>query len=269
MSFSSLRLFLLWKKFRLRVLGMAQEWPGGHDRVIARRFPRTIWMYWGQGQEAAPPLVQACIRSWQRHNPDWKVIVLDDSRLAEFIDGEVPDHVPHQALSDWLRITLLAQHGGVWADATMYCMQPLSNWLPPLMHSGFLAFVNPGPDRVVASWFLASEQGNPLTRSWASAANEYLKTVTKPDVYFWFHYTFQFLTSTHAGCRKIWRNSPRLNAEGPLLAQKSLLRGVAVAPEWDLAAVPMFKLNWRTPIAAKTLEDWVAQSGTEKASAAP
>jgi hypothetical protein len=38
-------------------------------------------------------------------------------------------HIKEQAKSDIIRLHLLAQHGGVWADATVLCLQPLDHWL--------------------------------------------------------------------------------------------------------------------------------------------
>lgn len=263
MSFSILRLFILWKKIRLRLFRAPQEWSTDHQRIIARHFPKVIWMYWGQGLKEAPPIVQACVKSWQHHNPDWDVVVLDDTRLAEFISTQAPDHVPRQAFSDWLRITLLHQHGGVWADATMLCMRPLDDWLPPLMQSGFFAFDNPGPDRIISSWFLACEADHPIPRKWADASNRYLQTVKKPDVYFWFHYTFEWLTYSDASLRRLWNMTPRINAEGPLQAQKSVLAGEQTEPDWNLPTVPMFKLNWRTELTPDAVKNWLRQPSQE------
>jgi hypothetical protein len=57
---------------------------------------------------------------------------------------------------------LLRRHGGVWADATCYCLQPLAEWLPSkLAPAGFFAFDRPAPDRMLASWFLAAQPAWP------------------------------------------------------------------------------------------------------------
>lgn len=43
-------------------------------------------MLWFQGFAAAPPLVQACLESWRRHNPGWRILALDRTSLTEWID---------------------------------------------------------------------------------------------------------------------------------------------------------------------------------------
>ena len=85
-------------------------------------FPKTIWMFWMQGEDNAPELVQQCIRTWRVHNPDWNVVVLDEESMNAHVD--LPpflrsrSDLSTQTISDILRLKLLAEHGGVWVDAT-------------------------------------------------------------------------------------------------------------------------------------------------------
>jgi hypothetical protein len=62
------------------------------------------------------------------------------------------------------RLCLLRQHGGVWADATVFCAWPLERWLPEYMTAGFFAFRNPEKDRLMSNWFLAADRENLLLR---------------------------------------------------------------------------------------------------------
>ena len=54
---------------------------------------------------------------------------------AQYVDrnrllGQTPnDRSGRAAQSDVVRLNVLANHGGVWADATVACMQPLDLWL--------------------------------------------------------------------------------------------------------------------------------------------
>ena len=129
------------------------------------QLPRTIWLYWQQGEANSPEIVQRCIQSWRIRNPDWNVRVLDAktvskaSGLGEQWLTDRPD-ISMQFLSDIIRIALLARHGGVWADATVYCSRPLDEWLPERMTSGFFAFEGLRGGRMIASSFLAAEKGH-------------------------------------------------------------------------------------------------------------
>lgn len=128
--------------------------------------PKVIWFLWLQGLDNAPPLVRACHDSWRARNPGWRVMCLDEDTLrahasADYSSGHLARLIP-QHRAGLLRFDLLAHHGGVWADATTYCVRPLDAWLPPNMGSGFFAFRRPGPDRVISTWFLAATAGNLL-----------------------------------------------------------------------------------------------------------
>jgi hypothetical protein len=86
--------------------------------------PKIIWMLWLQGWDHAPRLLQACRRTWEINNPDWTIYYLDRRTVIPFIDDSVvravvddPDRSP-QVCAERIRIALLEQHAGVWADAT-------------------------------------------------------------------------------------------------------------------------------------------------------
>ena len=113
--------------------------------------------------------------------------MLEDASLHEFVDSvtlarlRALHGLSQQKIANLLRLYLLGTHGGVWADATCFCSQPLDEWLAPCMRSGFFAFrrradtwlndpANSGwlglfrrsGDRIINNWFLASVQENPL-----------------------------------------------------------------------------------------------------------
>ncbi len=131
---------------------------------------KLIWMYWAQGWDKAPDLVQKCKRSWERLNPEYRVMALDDGSLGNYINlppeitVDRPD-LPIQPISDLIRIGVLAKHGGVWADATLMCAKPLRDWLPEYYSTAFFAFRNPGVDRLFSSWFMACEPKNRLAET--------------------------------------------------------------------------------------------------------
>lgn len=144
-------------------------------------------MYWEQGLDNAPQLVRQCFQSWQRLNPDWKLIMLDGCSVGSYVDlksliGPNYDRLPVQHRSDILRLNLLAGHGGVWADATCLCTRPLDTWIHEYMAAGFFAFRDPGRDRLISNWFLASLPENRLTRSFCEANNAYWRNNRFPDM---------------------------------------------------------------------------------------
>jgi hypothetical protein len=128
---------------------------------------RTIWTFWHQGFDQAPPLVQVAHPSWRRLNPGWRVVALDRHSISDWIDlPSVTDlrrrDLTLQTLSNIARLCLLRRYGGVWVDATVYCCGPLDPWLPKACDTGFFAYRNPGPDRLISSWMIAAEPANPI-----------------------------------------------------------------------------------------------------------
>jgi hypothetical protein len=146
---------------------------------VALDIPKRIWLLWNQGIDHAPLVARLCVESWVRHNPDWDVTILNGETLCHWADPvlcqpKAQSLVPVR-LNELARLSLLARHGGVWADPTVYCMKPLDEWLPGYLESGFFAFANPAPDRVMSSWFLVSSPGGYLSRRmWEELSRYYL-----------------------------------------------------------------------------------------------
>lgn len=227
------------------------------DRV--RAIPRVIWIYWDSGEEAAPPLVRRCIRSWREANPGWEVRMLDAGNWSAWADlPDLPASVSPAHFADVLRTRLLARHGGVWADATAFCTRPLSDWLPMLAgQSGFFAFLwipgdraflGEGPGRTIGNWFLASEPGGAIIAAWDRETARYWDGRAAADSYFWHNDAFEWLVMTDRAARRAWARTPRMGALTPHLAWHHLETGAAAeALEAALAAgaVPVHKLSWR------------------------
>ena len=140
--------------------------------------PKIIWMMWCDGEARAPDIVAACIASWRRHHPDWRVVVLSRENLGEWLDVPAITGKPASAyepvvLADMVRVHMLATRGGVWADATLYCNRPLESWVAPYVVSGFFAFRNPGPDRALSSWFLIARSGHAVMLRWSRDVKAY------------------------------------------------------------------------------------------------
>jgi capsular polysaccharide synthesis protein len=251
--------------------------------------PRTIWFTWFQGLDNAPYVVRRCYESWVNRNPGWRVVSLDAANLREFTSvdysrGNIANlSLQHQA--GLLRLDLLSHHGGVWADATCFCVQPLDEWLPEKMGSGFFAFHRPGPDRIISSWFLGAEAENVLvtrlfnqmlaywrdhplrtderqliaklltrllrnssvTRGWwfSRPIMDWLKV----GPYFAISYGLEHLIREDPECAQLWQRMPRLNADGPhRLYNAGLLSPVSpeLRSEIDSREVPVYKTTWRT-----------------------
>lgn len=146
--------------------------------ALSPEFPKIIWFLWLQGIDYAPRVVTKCLMSWKKHHPDWRIIVLHQDNIAEYINVQEivarnRAEISPQAFSNIVRINLLAKYGGVWVDATCWCCKPLDSWLSHCMEPGFFAFDSGAKNRPIASWFLASSQNCHLTTAYCEEVNSY------------------------------------------------------------------------------------------------
>ncbi|PBB87459.1 MULTISPECIES: capsular polysaccharide synthesis protein [unclassified Mesorhizobium] len=183
--------------------------------------PKIIWILWLQGIETAPPIVKACAASWQRLNRSWTVHVLTRESLTDFLlDVGDPNSILSMQLSDAtysdiVRIELLSRYGGVWVDATCYCLQPLDNWLDGVMCEGFFAFERPAPTRMLSSWFLAATQSSHIVHQWRRRVHRHWQKRKEDPDYFWFHHLFGDAYQDDEKFRTSWDRVPKLSAIDP------------------------------------------------------
>ena len=84
-----------------------------------------IWVFWGQGRENMPPLIEACYRQLTYFNSN--VTLITEQNVHEYIAlpavifEKVHDgRITWAHFSDIVRNTLLARYGGLWLDATVW-----------------------------------------------------------------------------------------------------------------------------------------------------
>lgn len=212
---------------RGRRAGTAATAPSPRPRASAPaadgKLNRTIWLLWLQGWDTAPWLVRQVARSWEINNPDWTIRYLSWSNLEAYVEDvdyifDAGKTISPQALSDIVRLSLLARHGGVWADATLLCMQPLTPWIADAVRPAGLWMYHGhgggmdgrfGP----CSWFIASEPGALVIRRWKRACDEYWRARRETSDYFWLDGLFRELFRTDAEFRETWRRAPHLYVE--------------------------------------------------------
>ncbi|WP_110673688.1 capsular polysaccharide synthesis protein [Salinicola sp. RZ23] len=132
---------------------------------------KIIWMYWHAPLEQAPEVVQLSVRSWQVMNPDYDVRLLSDDTMEahlgfDFMAAFELCRVRLKVATkvDVLRLYLLSRFGGVWADATLFCLKPLKTWMPALVDEfGFYTFRREAVvTRPIEFWFIAAKRGDPV-----------------------------------------------------------------------------------------------------------
>lgn len=183
--------------------------------------PRIIWIYWAQGWDAAPELSQRARRAWTLHNPDWDVRAIDAGGVQQLLGQDwpltpLPDTITQTAKSDLVRLALLKSFGGVWVDATTFPVQPLDTWIEPHTATGSFAFDKPGPNRPIATWFIAAYAGNRLLQKWHDRAWEYWRGRDEMDHYHWVHNLFDLMLKEDPEARALFEQIQPISAAHPL-----------------------------------------------------
>ena len=96
-----------------------------------RNLQNHIWICWWQGVDNAPALVQRCIESVQKNAGDHPVTILTEENYKDYVTIPAWAEARYKAgslsrthYSDLLRLSVLAEHGGMWLDATFFCGGP-------------------------------------------------------------------------------------------------------------------------------------------------
>lgn len=245
---------------RFGLLTFPDEWKSlvTHAKKPLPHIPRNIWMLWLQGEEEAPPLVKASFKSWRLHNPDWKISVLNDETVHEYIDvPSFPQGMSSNHKANIIRLLLLSKYGGVWTDATTICLKPLDHWIDKVTPESFFAFSKPQPLRPLANWFIASNRNSYAVNEWLKWSKIYTLSGKKPDTYFWQHFTFKWLLKKDPAVKKIWQNTPHIIARGPHILQRILdgdLDSASEPNQNDMAMLPLVKLNWKKGYTLENIE---------------
>lgn len=235
---------------------------------------RTIWMLWLQGWDNAPPVAAACRESFAAMNPTWTIRSLDSRSYVDYLGPEAgwiterAECIPPAALSDLIRIELLRNAGGVWADATVLCLRPLDEWLPLVASDTLFAFRDPGPDRRLSSWFLSAPGGDPLVAAWADTCRQYWERNDSPDEYHWFHYEFAALLESSPRLHEIWDMAPYLAAARPqhLLPHHRKLNAAPTADDLAVftgSTTPVLKLTHKFEPDPHAVSNYTTVTGSD------
>ena len=178
---------------------------------------KTIWLLWLQGWDNAPWLVKEVAKSWQLNNPDWKIRLLTNQNIKFYINDidyiyDKNKNISEQAKSDIIRLSLLKNHGGVWVDATMLCLQPINFWIEEAVSSAGI-FMYHNPEGFQASWFIVAQKNNPLIKKWKMACDMYWSHTNSADKYLWMDELFKQLYIDDIEFRNYWNNVPYLNCD--------------------------------------------------------
>lgn len=184
-----------------------------------------VYTFWDKPLDTAPPLVQACMAQLSRVYPSLQV--LDGASVRELI--EIPDRIATLLendrpahFSDYLRTRILAQHGGLWFDATTWVQRPFDDQLQGLLKAGT---VFPRWTRgSISNWFIASHARTPLIMLQFLALDAWWEANDDLPDYFLYHRIFEALRWLVPEFQGQWDATPTLSSTATHLLQLEMMQ---------------------------------------------
>mgnify|MGYP001360339776 CR=1 FL=1 len=176
----------------------------------------NIFLLWLQGWNNAPPLQKLVMQSWKKYNPDWNIILLDFNNLKNYVNDidyiyDKNKNISPQAKSDIIRLSVLKNHGGIWADATLVCLKPVNNWINEYTkNEGFFMYHGNGGgmDKQYGPciWFIVSSKENYIVTEWKKECDNYWNGNNHNIPYFWLDIWFKNLFENNEMFKNKWNN---------------------------------------------------------------
>lgn len=144
---------------------------------------KNIFLLWLQGWDNARYLQKQVAESWEINNHGWKIHYIDINNINNYVDDieylfDKNKQITYQAASDIIRLSLLKKYGGVWADASVLCMQSLDKWVFEAVEPGGIWMYHGHGGEMIkefgyASWFIISKKEDYIISKWKEACDYY------------------------------------------------------------------------------------------------
>ncbi len=121
--------------------------------------PKVIHYCWfGRGEK--PALAKKCIKSWEKYLPDYKIVCWNEDNFdvsQNKYAKEAYDAGKWAFVSDYVRLKVMYEEGGIYFDTDVEVIKPLDDILE---NGGYMGFDDNG---IVSTGLgFAAEKGNPL-----------------------------------------------------------------------------------------------------------
>ena len=121
--------------------------------------PKVIYYCWfGKGE--MPKSAKKCIKSWKKHCPDYKIVCINednfDIRQNKYA-SEAYDAKKWAFVSDYVRLKMLYDEGGIYMDTDVEIIKPLDSLIE---NGGYMGFDDNGA--ISTGVGFACEKGNEI-----------------------------------------------------------------------------------------------------------
>lgn len=209
------------KKEYSKILKESPKRKGTHQ------YSNKVWWCWLQGEENAPALNKACLKSLRKHLKDRDIVVITLDNMKDYVT--FPDFIlekyqkgiiSNAHLADMLRLELLIKYGGTWIDSSVYC----TGYDKSLFDRDLFVFNNGKRgdcSSTISNWFITAEKENPILIQTRDLIYAYWKKENYLLHYFFFHMFFTMVIEKYPD---EWAKVPFISNIPPHLMQDELLK---------------------------------------------
>ena len=219
--------------------------------------PYRIWQYWEQGLENAPEIVQACLNSVVKYNPNIERVIISPKNVREYVN--IPEFIYKlkekgiiklAQFSDILRTYLLVEHGGCWIDATVLLTAPLPQYITNADLFVFKADEKSDLDGLnMASYFISAKPNNKILCQCQNFFEKYWKENNFLVNYFSFLHAFTMIALRN---KDLWEKVPFFSFIPVQQMQSELVKPYSKERFEQLKLMtPIHKLTYKSKVMIK------------------
>jgi hypothetical protein len=199
--------------------------------------PKVIWTFWDT--EELPEFIEKCIETWKFHNSDYEIIVMNMSNYNNYTDIDVTKlrHYSKwkpQLTADYIRLSVLKEHGGVWMDASIICIKPLKFEESTeffVYYKDNYGLLGNYKYPLIESWFIASSKHNLFIEEWFRELLNETEKYSSMDFYAWSSdvkiklYYFVGYFAIHIAAQKVLKKLDRENKLPKMVLKHATIDG--------------------------------------------
>jgi hypothetical protein len=186
--------------------------------IQGSKIPKHIWTYWDTTE--IPEMVQKCLSTWKKNNPDYEITILNRENLSTYIPDVDIFNLKFAdspaRISDFIRLYVLSKYGGIWIDASSIVPKSL-NWISDLGsqidYIGYYKESNTTMEhhKSIESWFFACPPRSNFVSKWRdefmrmndyNSISDYVKSVQDEGVNLQNIGDYEYLT-IYVACQRV------------------------------------------------------------------
>ena len=134
-----------------------------------KTIPRTFFTFWDTKQ--IPELVQKCIDTWKKTNPNFEVIIITEDTVKNHVKRKLPSNfnkLTPQKKSNWVRCVAIYEQGGFWMDASTILIGDMEKMIMEAEKKRltFIGFQHAMKHFQIENWSFAAPKGTQLMKRW-------------------------------------------------------------------------------------------------------